>query len=199
MRNLRGMLILVVVIMALQSCVAIDDRQMVSCGGNHRLQIVNLDMAPDPIAQGQRIDRFLVRLRADGSGECRTVLRVREEGEKDLIGQERVYGLRPGINEIVIEPYERYRFSRNEHCFVVLADIAGTARPPWCRRRSSQLRMVLSLATVESRIEYEADQAYRHQKIRSEQPCDSCTRIDGGGGASGRGGRWSRRNDRRHS
>lgn len=129
MPNLRGMLILVIGAMALQSCVAIDDRQMISCGGGHRLQIVDLDMAPDPVAEGQRINRFLVRLRADGTGECRTVIRVREEGEKDLIGQERVYGLQPGINEIVIEPYESYRFSRNEHCFVVLADIAGTASP----------------------------------------------------------------------
>lgn len=135
MHNLRGMLILVLVIMALQSCVAIDDRQMASCGGGHRLQIVDLDMAPDPVAEGQRINRFLVRLRADGSGECRTVIRVREESEKNLLAQERIYGLRPGINEIVIEPYERYRFSRNEHCFVVLADIAGTARPVDSSRR----------------------------------------------------------------
>lgn len=134
MRNLRGMLILVIATMALQSCAAVDDRQ-VSCGGNHRVQVVDLDMAPDPIAQGQRINRFLVRLRADGSGECRTVIRVREEGDKDLVAQERVYRLRPGINEMVIEPYERYRFSRNEHCFVVLADIAGTARPVDAARR----------------------------------------------------------------
>jgi hypothetical protein len=129
MPNLRGMLILVMGAMALQSCVAIDDRQMISCGGGHRLQVVDLDMASDPVAEGQRINRFLVRLRADGTGECRTVIRLREEGEKDLIGQERAYELRPGINEIVIEPYERYRFSRNEHCFVVLADIVETARP----------------------------------------------------------------------
>jgi hypothetical protein len=135
MRNLRGMMILILVTVELQSCAAIDDRQMASCGGGHRLQIVDLDMAPDPVAQGQRVDRFLVRLRADGSGECRTVIRLREEGEKDLIGQERVHRLHPGINEIVIEPYERYRFSRNEHCFAVLADIAGTARPVDASRR----------------------------------------------------------------
>ena len=37
MPNLRGMLILVMGAMVLQSCVAIDDRQMISCGGGHRL------------------------------------------------------------------------------------------------------------------------------------------------------------------
>jgi hypothetical protein len=36
--------------------------------------------------------------------------------------------LRPGINEIELTPLERYRFSRNEHCFQVVADIAGTYR-----------------------------------------------------------------------
>jgi hypothetical protein len=134
MRSLKAMLILVVAAMALQSCVVVDDRQ-ISCGGGHRLQIVDFNMTPDPIAQGQRIGRLLVTLRADGTGECQTVIRVREESGSDLIAQERVYGLQPGINEIVFEPYERYRFSRNEHCFVVLADIAGTARPVDASRR----------------------------------------------------------------
>jgi hypothetical protein len=134
MRSLKATLILVVAAMALQSCAVVDDRQ-ISCGGGHRLQIVDLNMTPDPITQGQRINRLLVTVRADGSGECRTVIRVREEADNDLIAQERVYGLRPGINEIVFEPYERYRFSRNEHCFVVLADIAGTARPIDASRR----------------------------------------------------------------
>jgi hypothetical protein len=135
MRNLGRMLILALAAMGLQSCVIRDDRDIASCGGGHRLQIVDLDMAPDPVAQGQRLDRFVIRLRADGSGECRTVIQLREEGSKDLIGQERVHRLHPGINEIMIAPYERYRFLRNEHCFVVLADIAGTARPVDAARR----------------------------------------------------------------
>lgn len=134
MRHRTGIVIAVMVGLALQSCATVDDRQ-VSCGGNHRLQIADLGMAPDPIAEGQRLNRFFVLLRADGSGECRTVIRVREQGEKDLVGQERVYMLRPGINEIAIDPYERYRFSRNEHCFEVLADIAGTSRPVDAARR----------------------------------------------------------------
>jgi hypothetical protein len=141
MRDLRGVLVLLMAATALQSCAGVDeggrwvDDRLASCGGNHRLQIVNLDMTPDPVAEGQRLNRFLVRLRADGSGECHTVIRVREEGDKDFIAQERVYRLRPGINEMVIEPYERYRFTRNEHCFVVLADIAGTPRPVDAARR----------------------------------------------------------------
>jgi hypothetical protein len=120
---------------ALQSCAAFDrDRDVAYCGGAHRLQVVDLDMSPDPIAEGQRLNRWLVRIRADASGECRTLVRIRDaEGEE--VGRELTYRLRPGMNEIAIEPHERYRFSRNEHCFQVIANIAGTARPVDAARR----------------------------------------------------------------
>ena len=127
MRQLE-MLLLVIAAAALQSCVAVDSDRLVACGGNHRLQVVDLDVSPDPLAEGQRITRWFVRLRADGSGECRTTIRVRDEGG-DVVAQERVWRLRPGVNEIELTPLERYRFSRNEHCFLVVADIAGTGRP----------------------------------------------------------------------
>jgi hypothetical protein len=120
---------------ALQSCAAIDgDRDVVFCGGNHRLQIVDLDMSPDPIAQGQRVNRWFVRVRSDASGECRTVIRIRDaEGEE--VGRELRYRLRPGINEITIEPHERYRLTRKEHCFQVVADIERTPRAVDAARR----------------------------------------------------------------
>lgn len=79
-------------------------------------------MSPDPIAEGQRINRWLVRLRADASGECRTLLRIRD-ASGDEVGRERVFRVRPGNNEIEIENNDRYRFSRSEHCFQVIADI----------------------------------------------------------------------------
>jgi hypothetical protein len=134
MRNLR-LALLVFAAATLQSCVMADnDRNVVDCGGSHRLQIVDLNMSPDPIAEGQRINRWLVRLRADASGECRTMIRIREISG-DEVGRERVFRLRPGNNEIEIEPNERYRFIRSEHCFQVIADIAGTPRPIDAARR----------------------------------------------------------------
>jgi hypothetical protein len=123
-----------VAVLLLQSCAAIDDDRIARCGGAHRLQVVDLDMSPDPVGEGQRINRWLVRLRADGSGECRTVVRIRELGG-DEIGRERTYRLRPGINTIEVEPNERYRFARNEHCFQVVANIAETPRPVDAARR----------------------------------------------------------------
>jgi len=128
-----GWLIFAAVI--LPSCAAIDDdRNIAACGGSHRLRVVDLDMSPDPIAEGQRINRWLVRLRADASGECRTVIRIRD-ASGDEVGRERVFRLRPGNNEIEIENNDRYRFSRSEHCFQVIADIAGTPKPIDAARR----------------------------------------------------------------
>jgi hypothetical protein len=86
-------------------------------------------MSPDPIAEGERIREWRVRLRADVTGECRTTLRIRERDDNDLVGRERVHRLRPGINVIEFEPVERYRFTRDEHCFQVIADIENTSRP----------------------------------------------------------------------
>lgn len=127
--------LLVLVAAALQSCVVVDpDRDVAYCGGDRRLQIVDLDMSPDPIAQGQPINRWLVRLRSEGSGDCRTVIRIRD-GDGEEVGREVRRRLRPGINEIEVEPFERYRFSRGEHCFQVIADIAGNWRPVDAARR----------------------------------------------------------------
>lgn len=133
-------LLLIFVALALQSCVVQEpisgrqepragrDDRFVTCGREHRLYITDLDMSPDPIAQGERVRAWRVRLRADASGECQTTLRIRERTDGDLVGRARVFRLRPGSNEIDFEPLESYRFHRNEHCFDVIADIAGTGR-----------------------------------------------------------------------
>jgi len=137
MKNIRLQLTLAVMALALQSClVPVDsgprygeprDDRFAFCGGDHRLRVVDLDISPDPIADGQPIRALRIRVQADGSGECQTTFQVRER-DGDQVARGRVFRLRPGTNEIVLEPIERYRFSRNEHCFDVLADVAGTAR-----------------------------------------------------------------------
>lgn len=138
MRDL-GIALLFFAVAALQSCVMVDhdrdnNRNVADCGGAHRLRVVDLDISPDPIAEGQRINRWLVRLRADESGECRTTLRIKEVSG-DEVGRARVFRLRPGNNSIEIEPNGRYRFTRSEHCFQVTADIAGTRRAIDAARR----------------------------------------------------------------
>lgn len=159
MRNYKLMLVMGSLAVVLQSCVVADDRgrraddrreydRFVSCGTGHRLQVVDLDMSPDPVAEGQRIREWRVRLRADASGECRTRIRIVERTDNDLVGAERVHGLRPGMNAIEVEPLERYRFTRDEHCFRVLVDVEGTWRPvdaarSFCARRVAGRRWTL--------------------------------------------------------
>ena len=159
MKNIRLLVTLGVMAIALQSCVVPDadrggdygrdrDDRLVSCGREHRLYVADLDISPDPIAQGERIRAWRVRLRADASGECQTTLRIRERSDGGLVGQTRVYSLRPGWNDISFEPLESYRFHRSEHCFDVVADIAGTGRAvdaerTFCARQISGNRWTL--------------------------------------------------------
>jgi hypothetical protein len=95
------------------------------CGRGHKLRLVDLDMSPDPAAAGQRIDRFRVSVNSDATGECATQLSIHDQSN-DVIATERVYRLRPGLNQIRIDPDARYRFSRQEVCFNVYANIENT-------------------------------------------------------------------------
>lgn len=118
-------------------------QQRISCGRSHRLSIVDLDMSPDPIAEGQRVKRWRVTIRVDGNGECNTIFEIRENPGRDVVGHEVKKLLRPGISEILFDASGRYRFHAREHCFEVLADIAGTRRPidaaqRFCARETSK-------------------------------------------------------------
>jgi hypothetical protein len=111
------------------------------------MRVVDLDISPDPIADGQPVRTLRVRVRVDGSGECQTTFQVRER-DGDLVARDRVYRLRPGLNEVVFEPNERYRFDRSEHCFDVSANIAGNyrridAERTFCARRIDGRRWTL--------------------------------------------------------
>src|SRR5258706_271152 len=144
MKNTRLLLWFSVLALALQSCVVPEpdrrsggdrrDDRSIYCGREHRLNVADLDVDPDPIGQGDRVRAWRVRLRSDASGECQTTLQIRER-DGDLVGRARVYRLRPGMNTIDFDPVPNYRFQRREHCFDVLADIAGTDRRGAAGRR----------------------------------------------------------------
>ncbi len=124
------------------------DGRGVYCVGEHRLRVVDLDMTPDPVAQGERVRMWRVRLWSDANGECQSALRIRERADGEVVGRARVYFLRPGMNTIEFDPLESYRFHRREHCFDVLADIAGTGRPvdaarAFCARQTAANRWSL--------------------------------------------------------
>lgn len=135
----------------LQGCVVVDgdnySSNAVKCGGNHNLRVAELDMSPDPVNSGQRINSFRVKLRADGSGECATTIRI-EDGDR-TVATRTAYRLNPGMNELTLNPSGSYRFDRDEHCFTVKADIADSyktidAERRFCAKQSGRGRWTLN-------------------------------------------------------
>jgi len=106
-----------------------------------RINIEDLDMSPDPINRGERVQRWRLRVRVDGSGECETYFEIREKPGNEVVARGARRVLRPGVNEIVLDGVEGYRFRRREHCFEVVADIERTrkaidAAERFCARES---------------------------------------------------------------
>jgi hypothetical protein len=98
------------------------------CGKSHHISIQDLDMSPDPLSRGERVQRWRIKVRVDGSGECETTFEIRERPGNDVVARGGRRALRPGVNEIVLDGAEGYRLRRKEHCFEVLADIERTRR-----------------------------------------------------------------------
>jgi hypothetical protein len=109
------------------------ERERGSCRRSDRVRILDLDVSPDPIIEGQRIRAWKVKIQFDGNRECDTEIEIREGN--DRIARDRHYTLRPGVNEIDIQPDERYRFQGREHCFTVVVDLEGSRRPADADRR----------------------------------------------------------------
>jgi hypothetical protein len=131
MNNLKMLSLGVLGLTALAGCVAGGSRSGQGwslCGKQAKMRIVDLDISPDPIGEGQQIRSWRVVVQADTDGECATTLQVQERPGNITVGTKRVYYFRPGSNEVTVQPDTRYRFSQARHCFVVIADIEETPR-----------------------------------------------------------------------
>jgi hypothetical protein len=131
MRNIRVVTIVVqVLILAVWvASVAFGaERERVFCGKNHHIAIEDLDMSPDPLNRGERVQNWRIRVRVDGSGECDTLFEIREKGSDAVVARGSRHVLHPGVNEITLPGGQGYRMSRHEHCFQVLADIENTRK-----------------------------------------------------------------------
>ena len=127
MNNLKMLSLGVLGLTALAGCATGGSGQGWSlCGKQTKMRIVDLDISPDPISQGQQIRSWRVVVQADTDGECATTLQVQERPGNITVGTKRVYYFRPGSNEVTVQPDTRYRFSQARHCFVVIADLEDT-------------------------------------------------------------------------
>lgn len=103
------------------------------------LRVLQLDMTPDPVWEGQRI-RFEATISNLSHYSARLSLFIKDRDEvvtsiSDVL-------IKSGHNRIIF-PYTGYRFSRHEHCFTVEVDIERTRRPidvvrEFCARRTHQ-------------------------------------------------------------
>jgi len=129
MRHLKKFSLGIGGLLLLAGCIVSDSGQGWSlCGRNTNLRVVDLDISPDPVTEGQQVRSWRVELRADGDGECATSVQIQERPGNITVGTKRVYNLRPGVNSITVQPDGRYRFSQARHCFTVIADIEETPR-----------------------------------------------------------------------
>jgi hypothetical protein len=113
---------------------AAQERRGDRCGRNDRVTIEDLNMSPDPIAKGQRVRSWQVRLNFQGRRDCETEIEIRDRENNVLAREERV-DLRRGINEIRIRPDERFQFRGGEHCLRVIVSLEGTRKDVDARRR----------------------------------------------------------------
>jgi hypothetical protein len=101
------------------------------------LKVVQLEISPDPVREGQRMAfRAVVSNNSRHTGKVSLSIRDKDE----IITEIKDVRIKPGDNEILF-PESSYRFSRGDHCFTVEADIERTHRPidvaqNFCARRT---------------------------------------------------------------
>lgn len=103
------------------------------------LRVVQLEMNPDPVREGQRVS-FSVTITNSSQSSARVDLFIKDQDEVVTSAYD-VY-LRPGDNQVAF-PWTNYRFSRRDHCFAVEVDIDQTRRPidlakEFCARKTFQ-------------------------------------------------------------
>jgi hypothetical protein len=93
--------------------------------GSRVLDIVQLEMTPDPVREGQPIVfRATISNLTRFPGKVSLLIKDRDE----VVTEVRDIVLQPGENRVTF-PQSRYRFSRHDPCFTVEADIARSRKP----------------------------------------------------------------------
>jgi len=129
MKRARKALLLAMIITGLGGAIPfpVVGQAPMFCAPPHRLGILGLGMVPDPVRQGQRIQLWTVALQSDYNGECRTLLEVRDGDQ--LAGAAVEYLIKPGMGRYTFQAVPGYRFQRQDHCFLVRANIGNTWTP----------------------------------------------------------------------
>ena len=127
MNRVKQILMAAIIVAAVGSAVPFEAIGAPFCLPPHRLFILDLDVVPDPIHQGQPVAKWIVTLRSDYNGECATRLVVRDKDQ--IAGTEVQHSIRPGVARYDFPANPAYRFQAQDLCYRVLANIGGTLTP----------------------------------------------------------------------
>lgn len=107
-------------------------RSAVHCEPPYRITILDLDMMPDPVQRGQRIETWRVTLQSDRDGACNTLLEIRDQNE--LVGRGVEGVIRPGRETYAVSAVQGYRLQQADRCFQVQVNVGGSASVLEARR-----------------------------------------------------------------
>jgi hypothetical protein len=118
-----GLVLLSGVILGCVAGTANTTPQPASPLGHGDLRVTELGMVPDPVQEGSRIRFYLmIYNRSAYSGRARVMIQDKDQKVSEV---DDVF-LRPRAITTVQFPFTNYRFTRHDHCFTVLVDLAGT-------------------------------------------------------------------------
>lgn len=95
------------------------------CTAPHRMRVVNLEMSPDPIPEGQSIRSFQVRINSSRDRECQSSIEVRDQKQR-TVAKGTLGAIKPGANSYTVPALQGQKLEADEYCFKVLVDIAAT-------------------------------------------------------------------------
>lgn len=94
------------------------------CTTPHQMKVVDIEMRPDPVTEGQSVQGFSVKLQSDRDGDCRSSIEVRDQKRTLAKG---VRGtIKRGTHTYTVPAQQGQKFEGIEYCFKVFADIAAT-------------------------------------------------------------------------
>jgi hypothetical protein len=98
-----------------------------ACTPPHRLRILDLDMVPDPVLPGKKVEGWKVTIQSDRNGECQTTIELRDQDQIAGIGQ--ALRIRPGVSVYTLQAAPEYRFQGQDRCLAVQANVGGFFSP----------------------------------------------------------------------
>jgi hypothetical protein len=160
-RRLKKFAVLIVsalvVAIAATGPVAAKKKKSPPCVKAHRLKAIDVLMTPDPLGRNEPVRFWRVQVEVDGTGECETVIALRDSTANRFVGPQVTRIMKPGLNTLRFESAAPYRFQRNSHCFSVSVGNAQANQTLKAERRFCVRQLKDNRWTLRAREEWQKD------------------------------------------